>query len=81
MKNKIQTKTHKTAVIYARVSDQEQLKGQSIDVQIEVCTKWARENGYQIVGVYKDEAKTGTKTVGREGLDDMIIRCQEGGKK
>ena len=72
-------KENKKAVIYVRVSDREQLKGLSIDVQKELCTKWARENGYQIVGIFEDGGKSGTKTVGRHALEDMIIRCQEGG--
>lgn len=67
----------KKAVIYNRVSDAGQLEGQSLEVQQELCTKWARENGYQVAGVYTDEAKSGTKTVGRDALADMIIRCQD----
>jgi len=67
----------KKAVIYNRVSDAGQLEGKSLDVQKELCVKWAKEHGYQVVGVYTDEAKSGTKTVGRDALDDMIIRCQE----
>lgn len=67
----------KKAVIYNRVSDAGQLEGQSLEVQQELCAKWARQNGYQAVGVYTDAAKTGTKTVGRDALDDMIIRCQD----
>lgn len=66
-------KENKKAVIYVRVSDREQLKGLSIDVQKELCTKWARENGYQIVGIFEDGGKSGTKTVGRHALEDMII--------
>ena len=67
----------KKAVIYARVSTEEQLKGLSVEVQKEQCRKWAKENGYQIVGVFEDGGKTGTKTVGRDGLEDMIIFCQQ----
>lgn len=67
----------KTAVIYGRVSDPGQLKGLSPDVQKELCAKWAKDNGYQVVGVYEDGGKTGTKTVGRDGLEDMIIHCQQ----
>ena len=67
----------KKAVIYCRVSDRGQLEGTSLEVQKDLCTKWARENGHQVVGVYTDAAKSGTKTVGRDALDDMIIKCQE----
>jgi len=67
----------KKAVIYKRVSDPGQVGGLSLDVQEELCVKWARENGYQIVGIYEDGGKSGTKTVGRGGLEDTIIQCQE----
>ncbi|MFC1750352.1 recombinase family protein [Pseudomonadota bacterium] len=69
----------KKAVIYTRVSDPDQLAGLSLDVQKELCAKWAKKNGHQVTGIYEDGGKTGTKTVGRHGLEDMIIRCQEGG--
>jgi len=65
------------AVIYARVSDPGQVSGLSLDVQKQKCAEWAKKNKYQVVGVYEDGGKTGTKTVGREGLEDMIIQCQE----
>ena len=67
----------KKCLIYARVSTEEQAKGLSIETQISQCSKWARENNNQLVGVYKDEGKSGTKMVGRDGLDDAIIKCQE----
>ncbi|MCJ7805837.1 recombinase family protein [Patescibacteria group bacterium] len=66
----------RTATIYSRVSSDEQKKGFSPELQKELCSKWAKSNGYQIVGVYEDGGKSGTKTVGRDGLDDMIIQCQ-----
>lgn len=67
----------KTAAIYSRVSSEEQMKGLSPEVQKEACAKWAKENGYQVLGVFEDGGKSGTKTVGRDGLEDMIIFCQE----
>ncbi len=68
----------KKAVIYIRVSTEEQKnEGESLEVQKDLCVKWARENDCQVEGVYDDGGKSGTKTVGRDGLDDMIIRCQE----
>jgi len=67
----------KTAVIYSRVSSDEQLKGLSPEVQKDLCKKWAKDNNYQIIGVFEDGGKSGTKTVGRDGLEDMIIQCQE----
>ena len=67
----------KTATIYSRVSDPGQMGGLSPELQKELCRKWAKTNGYQVVGVYQDGGKSGTKTVGRDGLEDMIIQCQK----
>jgi site-specific DNA recombinase len=50
----------KRAVIYARVSTDEQAaKGYSLPTQIEACEKYARENGFEIVAIFKDDY-TGT---------------------
>jgi len=67
----------KTATIYSRVSDPGQMGGLSPELQKELCQKWAKEKGYQVVGVYQDGGRSGTKTVGRDGLEDMIIQCQK----
>lgn len=50
----------KTAVIYARYSCHNQ-KEESIEQQIEACTKYAIANGYQITGTYADKAITGKR--------------------
>jgi DNA invertase Pin-like site-specific DNA recombinase len=67
----------KKALIYARVSTDEQAQeGMSIDTQINRCTRWAEENGYAIVGVYKDEGKSATN-MNRASLKDLLGRVQE----
>jgi site-specific DNA recombinase len=45
--------------IYARVSTEEQREGQTIDSQISELEGFARQNGWQIVEVYKDEGWSG----------------------
>lgn len=60
----------KNAVIYARYSSRGQNE-QSIDQQYNVCEKYAKDNGYRIVGHYSDEAKTGTNDK-RSNLQRMI---------
>lgn len=68
----------KKSLIYTRVSDPSQIAGFSLDVQRERCSKWAKDNDYEIAGIYEDGGKSGTKTVGRHGLEDLLIRCQQG---
>jgi len=46
----------KTAVIYARVSTDEQAeRGYSLPSQIENCQKFAHQNGFDVAGVYQDD--------------------------
>ena len=49
----------KNAVIYARYSSQGQNE-QSIEGQIRICNEYAENNGYSVVKIYTDKARTGT---------------------
>ena len=49
----------KKAVIYARYSSERQTE-QSIEGQLTVCKKFARDNGFVILDEYIDRAMTGT---------------------
>ncbi len=49
----------KNAVIYARYSSQGQNE-QSIEGQVRICTEYAENNGYSVIKVYTDKARTGT---------------------
>lgn len=69
---------NKKCLVYTRVSTDEQVKeGLSLDVQKKLCSKWAKDHGYQAVGIYTDEGKSATTTKGRHGLEDLIINCQK----
>ena len=46
--------------VYLRVSSNKQLDGFGFDRQLEVCKRHARKNGYEVVGVFKEEAVSGT---------------------
>lgn len=52
-----------TAVIYYRFSDSNQEGGYSIEAQEAECREFADKNGYQIIRVFKDLAKTATDVV------------------
>ena len=67
----------KTALIYARVSTEEQAEeGQSIETQIRICKKWAKDNDYRIAEIYKDEGKSATN-LNRPALQDLLARCKD----
>ncbi|MDD3926879.1 MAG: recombinase family protein [bacterium] len=63
--------------IYCRVSTEEQAdKGFSLDAQEKLCSEFAQSNGYKIIGVYRDEGKSGT-TINRPALTEMLSRCNK----
>jgi site-specific DNA recombinase len=71
-----QSNGHKRAVIYCRVSTEEQAEtGYSLQSQVEACRKYAADNGFTIAGVFQDDC-SGTKldrpqfTAAREALTD-----------
>jgi site-specific DNA recombinase len=59
----------KNAVIYVRVSTDEQTKGYSIQSQEEACQHYATEHDYRVMGVFKDDY-TGA-SLDRPGLNSL----------
>lgn len=66
----------KKVVAYCRVSSQEQTEGYSLDTQEKFCRKFADDNGYKVIEVYRDEGKSGT-SLNRPALQDLLAKCQE----
>ncbi|MDP2855543.1 MAG: recombinase family protein [bacterium] len=67
----------KNAIIYCRVSTEEQAnKGISIDAQERTCSKLAREQGYQILDIIKDEGQSGG-TLKRPGMQRILKLVEE----
>ena len=66
----------KNAVIYPRYSSQGQNE-QSIEGQIRICTEFAESNGYNVVGIYPDKARTGTND-SRPAFQRMIKDAASG---
>lgn len=67
----------KKAVIYARVSTDEQAReGQSIEVQIKLCRKYAENEELEIVDTFVDEGKSATN-MRRPALQDMMELIQD----
>lgn len=58
------------AAIYARVSSEEQREGQTIDSQIAELERFARDKGWLIVDIYKDEGWSGA-LLSRPALDRL----------
>ena len=64
------------AVIYARFSNQNQTEA-SIDAQVRACREYAKNNGINIINIYKDEAKSGT-TANRPSFQQMLTDSRDG---
>jgi len=64
------------ALIYLRVSSQEQARGWSLETQRVACEAYAAEHGYAVVGVYQD-VETGA-TVERGGFQDLMRAIRVG---
>lgn len=58
--------------VYARVSTEQQARGDSIKHQVEFFKDYALKNDYTISGIYIDEGVSGTKTDGREAFARLI---------
>ena len=57
-------------VVYARFSSQNQNE-QSIEGQLKYCEEYAQRNNMNIIHIYKDEARSGTKD-DRDDFQKMI---------
>ncbi len=63
--------------IYARFSSDNQ-NPKSAEDQIFECKQYALKNNWNVVKIYKDEAKRGTNVIGRDEFNKMINDSEEG---
>ena len=56
--------------VYARVSTEEQKEGHTINSQVAELQRFARDGGYIIMKVYKDDGWSGS-VIGRPALDQL----------
>ena len=67
------------AVIYVRVSSEEQVRGTSLATQERDCRAACARLGFSVASVYRDEGKSAKSTVGRDGLAAAVAECQRTG--
>lgn len=73
-------KNMKTAVIYCRVSTDEQVDGYSLTSQEEICRAFAERNGYEVGDVFIEKGES-AKTADRTQLQLMLKHIIRLGKK
>lgn len=59
------------AIIYCRVSTEEQVKGYSLNYQENICRDYANKGGYEVVKVFVEEGES-AKIISRTKLTELI---------
>lgn len=75
--NRAQQNSKTDAVIYLRVSTEEQVDNFSLDTQEDICRKEAIRRGMQVVEVFREEGKSAKSIVGRPVLMEMLRYCRK----
>ncbi len=66
----------KKAILYLRVSTEEQVDNFSLDTQEEICRKEAEKRGYQIIEVFREEGRSAKSITGRPTLIQLLEYCR-----
>ena len=67
------------AVVYVRVSTEEQVSNLSLDVQEKACREYCERSGWRVTAVFREEGES-AKTADRTALRAMLsaLRTEEG---
>ena len=71
----------KKAVIYIRVSSEEQVENFSLKTQEEICRRDAQYKGYEVDQVFREEGRSAKNILGRPVLLQMIDYCRKNKKE
>jgi site-specific DNA recombinase len=71
------SRTNKQAVVYLRVSSEEQVDNFSLTTQEEICRKEAKRRGYEVVDIFREEGKSAKNIIGRPVLNEMLKYCKK----
>lgn len=67
----------KKAVIYLRVSTEEQVDNFSLDTQEGICRKEAEKRGYEITETFREEGRSAKNISGRPVLINLLEYCRK----
>ncbi len=74
------TKIGNSAVIYLRVSTEEQVDNFSLETQEKICKQEAERRGMEIVKVFKEEGRSAKNIIGRPALIELLEYCRKNKK-
>ena len=77
MKNYEDAPGLKKAVLYLRVSSEEQVDNFSLDTQEDICRKEAARRGYEIVNLFREEGRSAKTIQGRPMLINLLEYCRK----
>lgn len=69
--------TKTDAIIYLRVSTEEQVDNFSLDTQEDICRKEAARRGLKIIRTFREEGKSAKTISGRPELVEMLHYCKK----
>ena len=78
--NRVEQNTKTDAIIYLRVSTEEQVDNFSLDTQEDICRKEAVRRGLRIVKTFREEGKSAKTISGRPELVEMLHYCKKNKK-
>ena len=67
----------KKAVLYLRVSTEEQVDNFSLDTQRDICTKEAQKRGYEVTETFREEGRSAKTITGRPVLIELLEYCRK----
>lgn len=67
----------KKAVVYLRVSTEEQVDNFSLDTQEEICRREAQKRNYDIIEVFREEGRSAKSIKGRPVLISLLEYCRK----
>ena len=79
--NVVQEKTVKTdAVIYLRVSTEEQVDNYSLETQSDICKKEAERRGLSVIEIFREEGRSAKTIRDRPTLIELLESCRKNHK-
>ena len=71
----------KSALLYLRVSSEDQVKNFSLDSQEQVCIAEAGRRGYEVLKIYREEGKSAKTMDDRPELAALLNNCRQNPKE
>lgn len=69
------------AVVYLRVSTEEQVDNYSLDTQEDICKKEADRKALTVVKIFREEGRSAKTINGRPALIEMLEYCRKNKKR